>query len=222
VSLAGGRSVSVEDLFAEDGPALRSAALVAAPLAYLMANEFEPVSIDKLSIRVTSQEKTQSAALERAWLERTGPLRAGASVPLKLMMRTYRGETVSETIPVQIPANAPAGAYTLLVADAGTLTALEQREMRQAFVPRDLDQLMRAINGLHSSNRIYARLLRADEGAIVDGEYLQSLPASVLSVLRASGGGRVVPIRSTAVWDFDLPTPYVFTGTRQLTLDVTR
>jgi hypothetical protein len=222
VRLASGREVAVEDLFAEDGPALRSAALVAAPLAYLMSNEFERVSIEKLSIRVTSQEKTQTAALERAWLERSGPVRAGATVPLKLLLRTFRGETVSESIPVTIPANAPAGAYTLLLADAGTLTAIEQREMRQAFVPRDLEQLMRAINGLHRSNRIYARLLRADDGAIVDGEYLQSLPGSVLSVLGTAGGGQVIPIRNAAVWDLELPTEYVFSGSRLLTLDVTR
>ena len=39
--------MQVEDLFTEEGPAMRSAALVAAPLAYLMANDFEPIKIEK-------------------------------------------------------------------------------------------------------------------------------------------------------------------------------
>ena len=77
--------------------------------------------------------------------------------------------------------------------------------MRQAFVPRDLEQLMRAINGLHRNNRIYARLSRSADGAIVDGEYLQSLPGSVLSVLSSPAGDEVVPIRNATVWEGDLP-----------------
>ena len=92
------------------------------------------------------------------------------------------------------------------MADGAALTAVEQREMRQPFVPKDLDQLIRAINGLRRNNHVYARLLRPEEGAIVGGEYLQSLPPSVLSVLGGSEqGASVVPIRTAAVWDFDLP-----------------
>jgi hypothetical protein len=221
-SFAGGRTVRVEDLFTEESPALRSAALVAAPLAYLMSNEFEPVKVEKLRVEVRSDETVRTASIERAWLERSGPLRPGSTVPLKLRLRTYRGESVSEEIPVQIPDSAPDGAYSLLVADAATLNGVEAREMRQPFVPRDLDQLVRAINGIRKSNRIYARLVRADAGAIVAGEYLQSLPASVLQVLDGGGAGQVVPLRTAAVWDFELPTEYAFSGSRLLTLSVAR
>jgi hypothetical protein len=109
------------------------------------------------------------------------------------------------------------------VADAAALTALEQREMRQAFVPRDLDQLIRAINGLRRNNQIYTRLIRADDGAIVSGEYLQSLPPSVLSVLGGSEeGSGVIPIRTAALWELALPTEYAVTGSRTLALTVER
>jgi hypothetical protein len=150
-------------------------------------------------------------------------VRPGSSVPLRVQLRTYRGETLTETIPVSIPASAAAGNYTLLVADGGALTALEQREMRQAFVPRDLDQLIRAINSLRRNNQIYVRLLRAEDGAIVSGEYLQSLPPSILSVLgRSDESGGVVPIRMATVWDLALPTEYAVSGSRTLALSVER
>jgi len=197
--------------------------LVAAPLAYLLGNDFERVTVEKIDVSINSYETTQRARLERCWLDRKGPLKAGMSVPLRLLMRTYRGESFSETIPVSIPANARAGSYSLLVADAATLTSLEQREMRQPFVPKDLDQLIRAINSLKRTSHIYARLLHSDEGAIVSGEYLQSLPPSVLSVLGAGDqGSPVIPIRTTSVWDFDLPTRYAFTGSRSLTVTLER
>ena len=223
LSLTGKPDVMVEDLFTQEQPAMQAAALVASPLAYLMTNDFERVSVDGLHVDVSSDETIQSATLERAWLERTGPIRPGTTVPLKVLLRTYRGESVSQTIPVAIPASAPGGTYTLLVSNGDALTALEQREMRQAFQPRDLDQLIRAINALRHNNHVYARLLRSDEGAIVRGEYLQSLPPSVLSVLGgAEQGVSVVPIRTAAVWDFEMPTDYAVSGARVLTLSVER
>jgi SpoIVB peptidase S55 len=223
LSLTGKPDVRVVDLFTQEQPAMQAAALVAAPLAYLMSNDFERVSVDGLQVDVSSDETIQSATLERAWLERTGPVRPGSTIPLKILLRTYRGEAVTQTIPVSIPTAAPRGTYTLLVSDGQALTALEQREMRQQFAPRDLDQLIRAINALRHNNHVYARLLRNDEGAIVRGEYLQSLPPSVLSVLGgAEQGVSVVPIRTAAVWDFEMPTDYAVTGARVLTLTVER
>ena len=223
LSLTGKPDVRVEDLFTQDQPATQAAALVASPLAFLMTNDFERVTVDALDVDVSSDETIQTATLERVWLERTGPIRPGSTVPLKVLLRTYRGESVSQTIPVSIPASAPGGTYTLLVANGDALTALEQREMRQAFQPRDLDQLIRAINALRHNNHVYARLLRSDEGAIVRGEYLQSLPPSVLSVLGgAEQGVSVVPIRTAAVWDFEMPTAYAVSGSRVLTLSVER
>jgi hypothetical protein len=121
-----------------------------------------------------------------------------------------------------LPANTRPGTYSLLVSDGATLTNLEQREARQPFVPRDLDQLVRAINGLRRNNRIYARLVRADEGAIVSGEYMQSLPPSALMVLGAGDAGRVTGVRVASVWDFELPIDYAFSGSRVLSLTVSR
>lgn len=95
--------------------------------------------------------------------------------------------------------------------------------MRQPFVPKDLDQLIRAINGLRRNNHVYARLLRPAEGAIVGGEYLQALPPSVLSVLGGSSeNGNVIPLRTASFWDFDLPTDYAVSGSRLLSLTIER
>ena len=223
VKLEDGRQIRVEDLFTENQPSQQAAALVAAPLAYLMTNDFEKVTVAGVELGVSSDETIQSASIQRAWVERTARLRPGTTVPVKVVLRTYRSETVTETIPLTIPASAPTGAYSLLVSDAGTLTAVEQREMRQPFVPRDFDQLLRAINGLRRNNHIYARLSRAADGAIVSGEYLPSLPSSVLGVLGPSElGSSVIPIRSAVVWEFDLPTDYGITGSRQIALTVER
>ena len=144
-------------------------------------------------------------------------------MPLKVQLRTYRGETRTETIPVDIPASAPAGTYSVLVADGDHDHRHRAARDAPAVRAADLDQLVRAINGLRRNNHVYARLLRADEGAIVGGEYLQSLPPSVLSVLGGSAeDGNVIPLRTASVWDFDLPTDYAVSGSRLLSLTVER
>jgi SpoIVB peptidase S55 len=222
LTLSDGREVRVDDLFTQEQPAIQASALVAAPLAYLMSNDFEKVRVERLDVSASSLETIQTAQIQRAWIERTGPVRPGTVVPLRVLLRTYRGEIKSETVPIPIPANAPAGTYSVLVADGVALSQIEQREMRQAFEPRDLDQLIRAINGLRKASHLYVRLLRPDEGAIVSGEYFQSLPPSVLSVLGASGESSVVPLRTASVWEFDLPTDYALSGNRLLPLTVER
>ena len=129
----------------------------------------------------------------------------------------------TQTLQVAIPPSAPTGSYTLLVADAATMDAMEQREARQGFVPRDMGQLLRALNRLRAGNRVYARLTRPGGGAVVGGEYLPALPGSVLSVLSSSDQGTgVVPLAASTVWAGELATEWAVSGWRQITVSVER
>jgi hypothetical protein len=221
VFLSGGRQVRIEDLFTEGQPSLQAAALVAAPISYLLNNDFEKVRMEKLEVEVSSMETVQSASLHRIWLERVAPLRPGATATLKVQLRTWRGETETKDVPLLIPRTARPGAYTLHVSDASAMNALEQRELRQSFVPRDMEQLLRALNALRKSHHVYARLVRAEDGAVVSGEFLPSLPSSVLSVLgSADSGGGIVPVRTVSLWDYDLATEHVVSGSRSLAVVV--
>jgi hypothetical protein len=166
LALAGGREVRVRDVVASDQPAPQAAAVLAGPLALLVANDFERVAVDGIEVAVDALETVERAALARAWVDGPLPLRPGTSAPLKVQLRTHRGTTVVETLQVEVPKSAPSGRYTLLVADAATMDALEQREMRQAFVARDMSQLVRALGRLRAGNRVYARLSRPASGGI--------------------------------------------------------
>jgi hypothetical protein len=222
-ALAGGREVRFDDVVASEQPAQQAAAVVAGPLAVLTANDFERVAVDQITLDVDAVESRESSTLVRAWLDAPMPVRPGSVVPLRVQLRTRRGDTVTETLPLEIPASATGGSYTLLVADASTMDQIEQREMRQAFAPRDLDQLVRALNRLRAGNRIYARLTRPAGGAVVGGEYLPALPASVLSVLSSSDQGtNVVPLPQAPVWEGQIRAARQVTGWRQLTVPVER
>ncbi len=48
-----------------------------------------------------------------------------------MLLRTYRGEEIVRTLPIEIPANA-SGALSVLVSDGARLGQIEQREARLA------------------------------------------------------------------------------------------
>jgi hypothetical protein len=223
LALSGGREVRFEDIFAAEQPAQKAAATLAGPLALLVGNDFEKVEIERLDVTVDAEEALRRATIERVWVTGRQPLRPGTATAVRVQLRSYRGETLTETLPLALPESAPEGTYTLLVSDAATMDAVEQREMRQPFVPRDLGQLVRALNTLRAGNRLYARLTLPARGAIVGGEYLPALPGSVLSVLSASEQGtNVVSLPASAVWSLDRSLDHAVSGSRQISLAVER
>ncbi len=223
LALSGGREVRVRDVVASEQAAPQAAAALAGPLALLVGNDFEKVAVEKLDVTVDVAETVESATVVRAWVDHPSPLRPGTVAPVRVQLRTHQGETVTQTLQLTVPASAPSGSYTLLVADATTMDAMEQREARLGFVPRDMGQLLRALNRLRAGNRVYARLTRPGGGAVVGGEFLPALPGSVLSVLSSSDQGTgVAPLGTSTVWSSDLPTEWAVSGWRQLTVPVER
>ena len=223
LTLEGGREVRVKDVVAADQPAQDAAGILAGPLALLIGNDFGKVRLQKLEVAVDAEEELRQAAITRVWLDAPEPLRPGAIAPFKVQLRTHRGETITRELSLSLPPSAPGGTYTLTVGGAAVLDAVEQREMRQAFAPRDLPALVQALNKLRSGDRVYARLTRPGAGAVVGGEYLPGLPASVLAVLSSSDqGAPVVPLASTPVWRGDVATDYAVSGAKQVTVAVQR
>jgi hypothetical protein len=177
------------------------------------------VEIDELDLTIVSSEVPRTAELERVWID-APTVRAGRKVPVKLSVRTYRGDEVTQTVQVDIPVNAT-GPLTLLVADGARLTQWEQRELRRPQQARDVAQMVRAFNKARKNNRLYVRLVSSDSGAVVEGEALGALPASVLAVLDGDrSGSGVSPLGTATLGEWDIPTDYAVSGVRTLTLSL--
>jgi hypothetical protein len=223
LQLEDGRQVRVDDLFTREQPAAQAAALAVVPLAQVMANPWERPRVARLDVRVSSSEELRSATLERLWLERGGPLKAGTSVPVALLLRGYRGQARVERVTLALPADAPPGQYSLVAGDAATFAALDQQDLRPGFAPRDLGQLLQALDRLRRNNRLYLRLRRPAAGAVVAGEPLPNLPPSVLSVLAGAEGGPTTPrLSQVTLWEHELALDLALSGARSLVFTVVR
>jgi hypothetical protein len=217
--IKGHADLVVEDVFAGDNPVAGLAAAVGGPLTMLLTNDLAPIDISGLDIAIEASETPRSVTIERVWLDAIRP-RAGRTVPLKVLTRSYRGEEKILTLPIEIPANV-SGALSVLVTDGRSLNAIEQRELRRSLQPQSVAQMIRVLNDTRRNNRIYVRLLSGTPGAVVNGETLPALPPSVLAVLEGDrNGGSFTPLRSAAVGEWEIPMNSAVMGSRLLAIDV--
>jgi hypothetical protein len=211
-------AITFDNIFSGDQPSVNAATYIAAPVAALLGNDYEKVEIEGIELAITSVEEPRTATLERVWLDDQRP-RAGRTVALKVLLRTYRGEDQIRTIPIDIPANI-SGPLSLLVADGGRLGQIEQRETR-ASQPRSVDQIVRTLNRSRRGNTIYVKLLGAGPGAVVKGEPLTALPPSVLGVLEADrSGGSFNPLTNATLGEWQLATEHAVSGSKTLSITV--
>lgn len=218
LQIKGHEPVTFDNVFAGDNSASNTSAHVATPVVALANNEYENVDIESIDVTVKSTERPQIATLERVWIDEPRP-RAGRTVPLKVLLRSYRGDDILRTIPIEIPANAR-GTLAVMVSDGLRLNQTEQRELRQPQ-PRSVPQLVRALNKARRNNTLYVKLLASDAGAVVNGELLSSLPPSVLAVFEGDrSGGNVNLLQTATLGEWQMRTDQAVTGVRTLTIQV--
>ncbi len=218
-AVKGHADVAFEDVFAGEAPALATATSIAGPLSMVLGNDREPVTFEKLEFTIDAAETPLTSTIERVWIDELKP-RAGRTVPLKVLTRSYRGDERISTVPIAIPANAE-GMLSIMVTDGRQLNALEQRELRRSFQPQSVEQMIRLLNNTRRNNRIYIRLLAGAPGAVVNGEAMSALPPSVLSILEGDrNGGSFSPIRSATLGEYQIPMAMAVVGARTLTVDV--
>ena len=213
-------AITFNNVFSGDQAPVNAAAYIAVPITLLMSNDYEKVDIESIDVAVSTAEEPKTATLERVWVDDPRP-RPGRSVPVKVLLRTYRGEEFVKTVPIDIPPNVN-GSLSILVSDGARLSQTEQRETRMPQ-PRSVDQMIKSLNKARRTNTIYVKLLGSQAGAVVNGELLSSLPPSVLGVLEGDrSGGSFNPIHSATMGEWEITTDHAVSGTRTLAIAVSQ
>jgi len=132
------------------------------------------------------------------------------------------GDEIVEKYSVRIPIGLAPGRVQLLVGDGVTVTTSELQRAPSG-VPRDLQQILRELNKLRKTDRLYVKVLSEVPGVVVGGEELPSLPPSMLALMQTgrSSDSNTSGTRSSAVGEFELPaSDYVIQGQRSLSLTI--
>ena len=216
IAVNGQDSIGIQRRFSSANAGMLAAVAVAAPAQALLSSGFDNVDIKGITLNVTSTEEKNAATLERISLDRTEVSR-GENVEIQAYVRTDSGKQFVERIPVQIPADAPSGQLMIMVGDGATL---QESSSAKVFVPRELGQLVDAINKTRKNDRLYLKLLRPAPGVVIGSNELPNLPPSMVATLnneRTSGG--YTPLSLSSVYEKELP-PAEFVISGQQTISV--
>jgi hypothetical protein len=218
IAVSGQPDIGVQRRFSSGNASLLAAGSISTPVAALLSSGFDNVNIKGINMDITSSEDKYAATLERISLDRTEVGR-GENVEIQAYVRTDSGKQFVERIPVQIPADAPSGQLMIMVGDGATL---QESSSAKSFVPRELGQLVEAINKTKKNDRLYLKLLRPAPGVVIGSNELPNLPPSVVATLnneRTSGG--YTPMMLSAVFEKELPpAEFVISGQQMLTVTI--
>lgn len=219
LKLAGQPDVDFENrLSVSMNSPLAAAFAVSRPISTLFNSGFSDMRLEKITFDIASYDTRNTGRLDRLWINRT-EVRPGEKIEIQAFARTDSGGEYIERIPMEIPADAPLGALQIVIGDGASIQAMEPRT---GISPKSLGQLVRELNKIRKADRLYVKLTRNEDGAIINNEELPNLPPSVLATLgsdRTSGG--YVKTGSSTFFEKELPpAEFVISGQRTLTLTV--
>jgi hypothetical protein len=218
IRVKGQETIKVDRRFSANNSPIMAAGAIAAPVSALLASGFDDVQLDGITLDISSSETKYAGTLERITLDRT-EVRRGEKVEVQAFVRTESGKQFVQRIPLEIPNDAALGQLLVFVGDGN---ALQEGSAAKAFVPQDLGQLVRAINTVKKSDRLYVKLFRITNGAVIGTSELPNLPPSVVATLnsdRTSGG--YTPTVLSPVFEMELPpAEFVISGQQLIAIDI--
>ncbi|MCH7978445.1 MAG: hypothetical protein IH935_05645 [Acidobacteria bacterium] len=224
ISLAGLPDVKLENYFSGiANGAIRVARSATAPLAYLMQSGLGKADIQKVHLRVTSTDRQMTQTLEQVWVDRR-EVKAGEKMEVTALLHSLNGEETVQKAWVEVPASLTPGPLTITVADGSSLDRREALRGGRRVLPKNPEQLVRAINKSRRNNRLYVRLERREIGFVLHGETFPSPPPSVVRAFSTdpSLGTTIAPTGMSTVADYELDSlPSVVTGYKRIVVTVT-
>lgn len=218
IDIKGQESVEVDRRFSAGNSPILAAGSVAGPMSSLLGSGFDDVQIQGVNLDISSTDTKYAGTLERIALSKTEAHR-GEKIEIQAYVRTESGKQFVQRIPVQIPEDATPGQLLVFVGDGG---ALQEGSAAKAFVPQDLGQLVKTINTIKKSDRLYVKLFRITPGAVIGTSELPNLPPSVVATLNSDrNSGGYTPTVLSAVYEMELPpAEFVISGQQLIGLDI--
>jgi hypothetical protein len=206
VDMQGFDPLRLERHFTGPTAAISAALYVLSVTSFVLNNESEQVTIERLSVDLKQGAEPRTVSLLAAHSSERS-VRPGDDISLRLELRRYRGETFHRNVTVTLPADLPAGPYYLFVGDGGSIDAA--RMTMAPAEPDDFRESLELLRTLHRPTDLVVLGVLPSPGLVVDGRTLPRLPGSVRSIWSASGPLAAKPvglaIRAVEAQSLDFP-----------------
>ena len=223
IRLAKGEAVELEDVVSADiNAAAAAGSSIANPLGYLLSSSFPDLRVEGIELSLVSRNERRIATLEQVWSSKS-EVSPGEHIELTAVLRTPSGETIVQKIPVDIPENVSDRMLSLVVGGGSAINVLQIRFSPLNMTPKDLSQLVQAINRMRRNNRLYALLMAPQRSFILQGDEYPSPPPSLVQTFLSDPAvsSSVIMSGTSVIGDFETkPTPYAIRGQKTLLLKV--
>jgi hypothetical protein len=193
IQLQSGRKINLDDFYPGFTPVggfgfvsgiLKSTGEVASTAGAIMANNFQPAKLSRVDLHFTSVPGRRSASIEQVWIDR-GEVEPGDTVTVFARLKAFQGPEKLLRQKLAIPKNAEGRFLTINVGGGNEMTQLEARSAPGRFVARSFPQLLSILQERRRNDFLYYQLRQPDQGLIIEGEQLSSLPPSIYSILQS-------------------------------------
>jgi hypothetical protein len=223
IRLAKGEAVELEDVVSADiNAAAAAGSSIANPLGYLLSSSFPDLRVEGIELSLVSRNERRIATLEQVWSSKS-EVSPGEHIELTAVLRTPSGDTIVQKMPVDIPENVSDRMLSLVVGGGSAINVLQIRFSPLNTTPKDLSQLVQAINRMRRNNRLYALLMAPQRSFILQGDEYPSPPPSLVQTFLSDPAvsSSVIMSGTSVIGDFETkPTPYTIRGQKTLLLRV--
>jgi len=223
IQLANGQAIDLEDVVSGDINTPNAAGMsVALPLSHLFTNSFPELKVEKVDLTLVSSNEKRTAVIEQVWSSKSEVL-PGDKIEVTAVLRTPSGDTIVQKLPIQIPENVNDRMLSLVVGSGSTINSFQTRLSPLNLTPRDLVQLVQALNKTRRNNRIYALLMAPQRSFVIQGDEYPSPPPSLIQTFLADPAvsSSITFSGTSIIGDFETkPMPVTIRGQKTLHLKV--
>ena len=218
ILIKGREPISIVRRFAGGQAAPMAGASIASPVATLFRSRFDDLDIEKIELNIAAFDGTKTGVLERLAVDKTR-VRPGDTIEVQAFVRTDAGRTAVQSITLKIPEDTQTGALSIIVGDG---TSVQRTSNVQQFVPKNLGELIKTINKLKVSDRLYLQVVQSSNGAVIGVNEMPNLPPSVLATMNSNRiAGAFKPTVNTVITEKEVERgEYIVSGQQMLAIEV--
>ncbi len=182
------------------------------PFLELLFNSLGKVSVESMEWDIKVERGAKAARIERTRFlrRRAAP---GERVPLEVTFRPYRQKPVVRLYDIEIPKDAPGGAFPVRIGSATDISP-------DPAPPETTEDIIRKLKKFHRSTDLAVSWSPVRPGLFFEGRSIKNLPASYLEAFLQ--GGETGAMRSSEPEWVRFETPWVIMGGDSASIEVDR
>ena len=211
-------AVEIRNIYTgEGGSAMVAAVNTAVPISYVMQAGFEALKIKRVSVKLETANTKKDLSIGQVYLSKK-EAKPGDTVELFTVLDGQNAAEHPSSVKYTIPRGTAPGTLYFTVAD-GSQTSIADLRQILTETPHSPEQVIANVNRLHSGDKAYVRVWRAEPSYQVQGEEIPDPPPSLALVL---GGVQNVPqVRNSKMAEITIDAGNMMvTGSKTVQLEV--